>query len=460
MEAISTPAPADADGSSARVQPSSADDARVAALRVLLCSVGLFIASLLLFVWGIDHYRELIFDETWYVPTARKLLETGEMLHQEHPPLGKLLIAGGIAIFGDNAFGWRIASAVFGSIALVAAFFWGLALFRNLAAGLWVAAITLFDQVVYVQARIAMLDIFLIAFCTLALAFFTFSYREKRQGAAFAYALVTGVSLGLAGACKWSGFFLLFGIVAAYLLIQILRGWGVSFRDPRDSDFYGANSWTRMRAPQAFAALILAPLAVYVATYVPQMIHAGSLYEFIASHQKMHEIMSGNPGTHPYSSTWWRWPLEMRPVWQLFHIDGEAASWGPDNPAQAIVALANPFVLALGEIAVCVVLGRWLRRRDSNAMIIAVGFFAQWLPWVVNPKGLEFSFYYFPSVVCLGPAIGALVLRGPANRPGLAAYALLAVAGATFVFFLPVLSAQFGVSPQAYSARIWLDTWR
>lgn len=456
MEAILTPAASGADYAIGR--PS--DAARITPAQIITCCVGTFVPSLLLFLWGIDRYRELIFDETWYVPAARKLLETGEMLHQEHPPLGKLLIAGGMAIFGDNPFGWRVGAAIFGSLTLVAVFLWGIALFRNVPAALWVVAITLLDQVVYVQARVAMLDIFLIAFCTLALALFTFSYSERRRAASFGYALAMGASLGLAAACKWSGFFLLFGIGSAYLLLQILRGWGATFGEPRKTDFYSANSWTRMPLRQALAALVAAPLAAYFATYVPQMVHAGSLGEFIASHQRMYEIMSGNPGTHPYSSVWWQWPLELRPVWQLFHIDGDVASWSADNPAQAIVALANPFVLAIGEIAMGIVALRWLRRRDSDAMIIAIGFFAQWLPWLVNPKGLEFFYYYFPSVVCLGPAIGAVVFRGSECRPGLAAYVILAAAGATFIFFLPVLSAQFGVSPEAYSARIWLPTWR
>ena len=458
MDAILTPAAAEAVAHfAARVSVGRP----VPAKQILAWSLAIFVASLVLFLWGVDRYRDLIFDESWYVPTARKLLETGEMLRQEHPPLGKLLIAAGMALFGDNPFGWRVAAAIFGSLTLVAMFFWGLALFRNLAAALWVTAITLFDQAVYVQARIAMLDIFLIAFCTLALALFTLSYKEERRGRSFSYALAMGVGLGLAGACKWSGFFLLFGIAAIYLMLLVPRVWGTSFGDPQATDFYGDNCWTRMTALQAFAALVVAPFAAYALTYIQQIIHTGSLYEFVASHVRMREIMSGNPGAHPYSSVWHQWPIMTRPVWYLFHIDGgEASKWTTENPAQAIVGLANPFVVALGEIAVCVALFRWLRWRERGALIIAVGFFAQWLPWIVNPKGLEFSFYFFPSVVCLGPAIGALVFRNSDNRPGWVAYLVLALAGAAFVFFLPVLSAQFGVSPDAYKARIWMETWR
>ena len=38
----------------------------------------------------------------------------------EHPQLAKLIMAGGIKLFGDNPWGWRIGSVIFGLIAIVA----------------------------------------------------------------------------------------------------------------------------------------------------------------------------------------------------------------------------------------------------------------------------------------------------------------------------------------------------
>ena len=52
---------------------------------------------------------------------------------------------------------------------------------RSRSQALWASAITLFDSVLYVQARIAMLDIFLMAFCAFALAFFTLSLKERQS---------------------------------------------------------------------------------------------------------------------------------------------------------------------------------------------------------------------------------------------------------------------------------------
>src|ERR1051326_4304557 len=50
----------------------------------------------------------MIYDEPYYVPAARALLSgTPSNLNPEAPPMGKLMIAAGIRLFGDTPFGWR-----------------------------------------------------------------------------------------------------------------------------------------------------------------------------------------------------------------------------------------------------------------------------------------------------------------------------------------------------------------
>ena len=184
---------------------------RFAASPIALTLVGvvIFFGALALFRWGLDAAREVYFDETWYVPAARTLLKTGEMTRQEHPPLGKLLIAASMALFGDNPIGWRAMSVGFGAATLAAMFAWSLALTRDARQALWATAATLCDGVLYVQSRAAMLDIFLMAFGVMALALVTFSLKERHSPRrAIVLAILSGVCLGLASACKLSGVFL------------------------------------------------------------------------------------------------------------------------------------------------------------------------------------------------------------------------------------------------------------
>ena len=181
------------------------------AANVALVAALVFFCGLAAFLTDIGSPDKIYFDETWYVPTAREWLASGTLLHPEHPPLSKLMIAASLALFGDAPSGWRTLGAIFGAVTLVAVFLWTLALLDSLKAALWAAAITLVDQILYVQSRIAMLDIFLVAFATLGLAAFTYALRTDNAVRSRYAALASGFAFGLAGACKISGFFPPFG---------------------------------------------------------------------------------------------------------------------------------------------------------------------------------------------------------------------------------------------------------
>ncbi len=45
--------------------------------------------------------NEAAFDESYYLDSARQVLNN-ELILSEHPPLGQSIIAAGIALFGDN----------------------------------------------------------------------------------------------------------------------------------------------------------------------------------------------------------------------------------------------------------------------------------------------------------------------------------------------------------------------
>ena len=432
----------------------------LSALNLSLISALVFLVALAAFAPGFTAAGKVYFDETWYVPTARQWLLNGQMLHPEHPPLAKMLIAAGMKLFGDNPFGWRAMSLVFGALTVTGVWLWTLALTSDVALALFSAAITLLDGVVFVQSRIAMLDIFLLCFCVLALAAFTHAENALSKGAALSWHVLAGGCIGLAAACKWSGWFLGFGLIGLKLAIALLRLWRTRFEDARAGDFYAPEA-PAIGLVGGLAAYLAAPVAAYFLCYVPQLIRARSLYEFIATHENMIAIMTGKSSDHPYKSLWWTWPGLWRPVWYLFDAPAkEAGGWSETGKAAAVVGLPNPFVLLAGEAAILWTLYAGVLRRARAPLIVAIAFFAQWLPWALNPKGLEFYYYFYPSIVCLGPA---LALVGAAlARPWRDAFlcATLGIALATFLFFVPVLVSGIGVGPAAFAARVWLPSWR
>ena len=253
----------------------------------------MFLCGLAAFVFDIGSPAKIYFDETWYVPTAREFLASGNLLHPEHPPLAKLLIAASMALFGDTPFGWRVLSAVFGAITLVGVFVWTLALLDRLEAAVWAALLTLVDQIVYVQSRIAMLDIFLVAFVTLALAAFTYALRAENAAKAQAAAIASGLAFGIAGACKISGFFPLLGMMGLSVILAVLRR-------RNGSTLPGAPGADSVLAPGwALAAFVLAPAFAYLLTFTPEAIHDKLLLYFFSAQREMFHVMLGHSATHP-----------------------------------------------------------------------------------------------------------------------------------------------------------------
>ena len=140
------------------------------------------------------------FDEVHYLPAAREILNGGDYINREHPLLGKTIMAAGIGIFGDNPWGWRIFPLLAGVITLVASMraMWHATRtrFASLAFGLLLAS----GFILLVQSRIAMLDIYMACFLSLAAWQFSAAIRRPEQGQLRLAA--AGVFLGLAMGAK------------------------------------------------------------------------------------------------------------------------------------------------------------------------------------------------------------------------------------------------------------------
>ena len=209
------------------------------------------------------------------------------------------------------------------------------------------------------------------------------------------------------------------------------------------------------------AAYLLAPFLAYFLCYVPQLVRAHSLYEFVATHQSMIAIMTGKSADHPYKSLWWTWPGLWRPVWYLFDSPSkEAGGWTEQAKAAAVVGLPNPVVLFAGQAAALWALGVGVLRRargdaDRGGRVpramAAVG---------GQPQGTGVLLLLLP----LDPLPGS----GPgAGRRGVAEAGAGRVllgsdrgVGGDVRVLPPILVAGIGVAPSAFEARIWLPSWR
>lgn len=128
-----------------------------------------------------------------------------------HPPLGKLLISMGIRTFGDNPLGWRFASLLFGSYAILA-LYW---LARSAGFGSWVAlgagSLMAADTMFFIHGRIGTLEILVLVFMLVGCAV----YLDGRPALA-------GVVLGVGACVKLVGFFPLL-IIGFYELFKAIQ---------------------------------------------------------------------------------------------------------------------------------------------------------------------------------------------------------------------------------------------
>lgn len=174
-----------------------------------LTTIGLiFVASLVLFTFRLGQPVQPVFDEPCYVAGAKALWAGQPDANPEHPPMGKYLIGAGIAAFGDNPFGWRIASAVAGSLTIVAAFVLILTLTGSFEMGILAALLMALNNFTFVLARVAMLEIFIMMFVLWGLV----AWLKEHY-------VVAGVLFGCAVATKWSAVV----VLATIGLVTILK---------------------------------------------------------------------------------------------------------------------------------------------------------------------------------------------------------------------------------------------
>jgi dolichyl-phosphate-mannose--protein O-mannosyl transferase len=202
----------------------------------------LLVAVVLREIWLNVPSRGLIFDEAYYVNAARVILGLTPTSHYvdsvpgfdpntEHPALGKLLIAGSMALLGDNSVAWRIPSVIAGMVALGAVFLIARETSRSAWLPILVTGIVAFDNLTFVHGRIGTLDILVLAPMLVG----AWLALRKRW-------ILAGVAMGIALLVKITALYGI-GAVALYVLLTEGPAWWRARRIPLGD----------MRGPLGFA---------------------------------------------------------------------------------------------------------------------------------------------------------------------------------------------------------------
>jgi dolichyl-phosphate-mannose-protein mannosyltransferase len=416
---------------------------------ICLISVIILTAAHFVLLIGITTPETFVFDEVHYVPAARQLLARAPqepILNPMHPPLGKEIMALSIRTLGDNSLAWRYPGVVFGALSVVAIYLCALAVFARHGPAVAAAIIAFFNQMLFVMARTAMLDIFALGFGLLGIAAFLHGFGKERPHNLFAMA---GAGFGCAAACKWSGLFPLGVCIVIVATIRLMQSWRTQFADARATDWYRPELWPDFRSYHFAACFVLAPALTYLASFV--VLDGFSISAIIEAQRR---ILVDNTTTaiagHTYQSAWPSWPLLVRPVWFLFDKVG-------DDTIQAVVFLGNPLVLWPALFALALALRDLIVTRRRDAFQVLAFYFGPYLAWALLPRTLSFLYYYLPSATFASLALVYALRRD--NTPPVLLWVYVAIAAAGFAALLPISAAFIGTSMQTFNRLMIFQNW-
>ena len=81
------------------------------------------------------YMSKMYFDEVYFARSAENYVNHQIPHERTHPPLGKLIEATGVAVFGETPFGWRIMGVVFATLMVPLMYLLGKKLFGSWIGG-------------------------------------------------------------------------------------------------------------------------------------------------------------------------------------------------------------------------------------------------------------------------------------------------------------------------------------
>ena len=400
-------------------------------------------------------WNSTYFDEIYHARTGFEFLNGTVPYETSHPPLGKIFISWTITLFGMTPFGWRFAGALAGILMLPGVYLLAKQLTKKTWPAAFACALMALDCMHLTQTQIATIDSFPVLFIIFAFFFMLRFAQTDLREAGLKKSLLplacSGLFMGLSIASKWIGIYAGMGLAViffAHCVRQMRLGLPVR-------RFLVLCLW-------CVPFFVVVPLAIYLLSYIPYMAYntrIANFGDFLAAVWRSQESMlsyHGTPGLgmdHPFYSPWWQWPIIGKPMYyaskqylpadsavshSIFSFGNPVLWWGalPALLAAVFLRIRDRHYLCEGSEA------RWHLRSlsgDRRYAFVFVGLLAQYLPWVLVPRG-TYIYHYFASIPFLILILSLLLTDGDEVRPKAARIAggcFLGLAFVAFIIFLP-----------------------
>ncbi len=317
-----------------------------------------------------------IFDESYYVPAARSIIQGTGTDIIEHPPLGQLLIVSGISLFGDGPLGWRFFSVIFGAVSIV--LFYLICRQLKMSKNTSFLATFLFsiENMSFILAGIAMLDVY-------CLTFMLASFWAYLKG----WHIRAGLFIGLAILAK------LIGVLA---LLVILLHWLLTNRDNKRQIF----TIVSVSAASFLLLMPLLDLAVWHKLVNPfERIKVMLEYSRYATFAIYAQSPIGTPPTRP-----WEWLIRLDSM-HFLSYDTIKREW-----YVLYYLMISPSVWALIIPSMLFMLYKAIKRSSTAIFVICwfAGTYLIWIPASLITDRISYIFYFYPAigVICIGISLG------------------------------------------------------
>ncbi len=370
-----------------------------------------------------------------------------------HPPLGKMLIAGFVRIFGlspeaafsnigeavnsGEIFLLRFLPALTGTLLVILIYKLALKIDLSKKTAFLAGFLTLFSSTLLAQSKFVLVDIFLLFFGFLSL-YLLFDWQKKRK----LYILLAAVFFAtLSFSIKWTGL-TFFGLIFIFTFLEAIKN------------------------KDAVLKLMLLALVFLITYFAVFFVHfkilykpgtgdafmsprfqeslegkesMGDLEKFIELNKTMHRHSAELEAGHPFGSGWHQWILGKGSIWYW--------SKKMDSKTANIYLIANPLIWwsILAGIATAVVFFFKKKLREklpSSVYFFTAGFFLNLIPFLAITR-VTFLYHYLPSL--LFGIIVLSIIYEKFIKERLPAYFSLAFLVSIVLFFLLLAPLIYGL---------------
>lgn len=371
-----------------------------------LLMVQLIIVTLLLrLIWLTNVPQSVIFDEPFYVDSARVILgwpvPEGQVYAGEpagidpnrgHMPLAKLMIAGSMVILGDNPVAWRLPSILLGTLAVGFLYL----LVRRLTGRPWMALLAAFllsfESLSFIHGRIAMLDMPMTGLLIMGV----YLYLAKQPG-------LSGATLALSTLAKVTGIMGLIALVGFEILRFFLR------KDQRTRGW--ATLANLLVTIGSFTFVFLALLWVMDLSYTRNQ----TPFDHLKQDYSIGTGLRDNGPPQNIASEPWQWLLNENTI-PYYTVNADVIVDNKSvrqNSLIAFVGQMNPYIIMMLPLALGYILDRIWRKRDTTSLFLLALFgatYGQPLFFALFFDRISYLFYMLPVMPAICASIAYFLL--------------------------------------------------